>query len=232
MADAADTRRGLRGGIILPLFFGLGGFAILVWLCLWQIQRLEWKEALTAEVTARAAGPEMPLPTATNPERDRYRPVFATGQMAPNALFVLTSQRFEGPGFRVISAFETDGGRRILVDRGFVPEAAKEAPLPSGPMRLAGNLDWPRERDFFTPEPNLERNIWFARDVATMAEALGTEPLLLVARTQTGAGGPRPIPVTVRLVNNHLQYAITWGLMAAAWLAMTVLLTLRIRSTR
>ena len=85
------------------------------------------------------------------------------------------------------------------------------------------------ESDLFTPDPNLDRNIWFVRDVAAMARAAGTEPLLVVANTPTGDPSPRPLPVTVNLPNNHLQYAITWSLLAAAWLAMTGYLLYRIR---
>ncbi len=216
--------------LLLPLIFGLGGAAILVSLCVWQVQRLAWKNDLVAEIEARASAEPAPLPASPDPERDRYLPVVASGEVQPAALHFLTSVQFEGPGFRVISPFVTEGGRRILLDRGFVPEPEKEAALFSGAAQVTGNLDWPRESDLFTPEPNTERNIWFARDVAAMAEALQTEPVMIVANRPTGTPSPRPIPVTVRLPNNHLQYAITWGLMAVVWLAMTALLVLRIRS--
>jgi surfeit locus 1 family protein len=73
----------------------------------------------------------------------------------------------------------------------------------------------------------VEENFWFARDVDRMAEALGTEPYLVVAESNPGER-PVPAPVTVNLRNDHLEYAITWFALAAGWAAMTAALVLRI----
>ncbi|NNU79729.1 SURF1 family protein [Halovulum dunhuangense] len=213
--------------MILPLVFGLGGAAILVTLAVWQFQRLEWKEGLIAAIEARIGDAPVPLPESPDPARDLYLPVTVEGTTGAAELHVLTSVRPEGPGYRVIAALETAEGRRVLLDRGFVPEAAKDDPRPPATLAVTGNLAWPNETDSFTPDPNLERNIWFARDVPAMAAALGTEPVLIVQRS--GQGWPRPQPVSVDLPNNHFQYAVTWSLLAVAWLAMTGYLLYRIR---
>jgi surfeit locus 1 family protein len=94
---------------------------------------------------------------------------------------------------------------------------------------VVGNLDWPRETDSFTPAPDAKTGLWFARDVPAMAQALGTEATLIVARGSTG-DGITPMPVdTSAIPNNHWQYAITWFLLAVAWLGMTSLWLWRIR---
>ena len=66
-----------------------------------------------------------------------------------------------------------------------------------------------------------------------MAEALGTEPLLIVAESHGGlAGGgewPKPLRLGVSLVNNHLQYAITWFSLALIWAVMSAMLVRRER---
>lgn len=214
--------------LIVPLIFGLGGAAILVALSVWQVQRLHWKEALIADIESRIDAPPAPIPTDPDREADAYRPVEASGVMGEEELHVLTSFG-GGPGYRVIAPFTTDGGRLVLVDRGFVPEAEKDAPRATGEMKITGNLVWPRETDMFTPDPNLDRNIWFARNVDTMSAALGTEPLMIDANAPTGTPSPRPVPVTVHLPNNHLQYAITWALLAVVWLGMTAHLLYRVR---
>ena len=56
-----------------------------------------------------------------------------------------------------------------------------------------------------------------------MAEALDTEPLLVVAREVTPADpGVTPLPVsTAGIPNDHLQYALTWFSLAVIWVAMT-----------
>lgn len=75
--------------------------------------------------------------------------------------------------------------------------------------------------DSFTPEPDKSNNIWFARDVPKMAAALGTEPVLLIAKSKTDPNVV-PLPVdTEGIPNDHLQYAITWFSLALIWAAMT-----------
>jgi surfeit locus 1 family protein len=56
-----------------------------------------------------------------------------------------------------------------------------------------------------------------------MAEALGTEPLMVALRTTT-APDPRVtiVPVnTAGIKNDHREYAITWFLLAFVWAVMT-----------
>lgn len=214
--------------MILPLLFGLIGTAILLGLGVWQVQRLQWKQGILAQIDARLGDAPVALPAAPDPQTDRYRPVRVTGRFENDALYVLTSLRDEGPGYRVIAVFVTADGRRILVDRGFLPEAQRDAPRPGGPAEVTGTLMWPDETDRFTPPPDAARNIWFARDVGAMAGALQTEPVLIVARSPTG-GGILPLPVdSSGIPNNHLQYAITWFSTALVWVGMTALLLWRI----
>ena len=120
--------------------------------------------------------------------------------------------------------FVLEDGRKILVDRGFVLTTAKANAREIGPVTITGNLQWPQETDDFTPAPDLAANIWFARDVPVMADALKTLPILLVARSSTPpAADISPLPIdTARIPNDHLQYAITWFSLAAIWLGMSL----------
>ena len=216
-------------GLILAALFGLGGTAILVSLGVWQTQRLAWKEGVIAELETRLSAAPVPLPLAPTEAADEYLRVAADGRIGPEELHVLTSAKPWGPGFRVITPFETPDGRRVLVDRGYVPQTEKAAARQAETLALTGALLWPDETDSFTPEPDAAKNMWFARDVGKMAAALGTEPVLIVAETPGSEEWPKPQPLTVALPNDHLQYAITWFSLAAIWLTMTGALLLRQR---
>lgn len=214
--------------MIFPLLLGLIGGAILIGLGVWQMQRLAWKEGIIAEIDARIMAAPVPLPAAAEAAADRYLPVTATGRFTGEHLDVLVSRKQVGAGLREIAVFESEG-RRILVDRGFIPEAQKAAPRDYAGTEVTGNLHWPEEVDSFTPPPDARTGLWFARDVPAMAAALGTEPLLIVAREPTGAG-IEPLPVdTSDIPNDHLGYAIQWFGLAVVWLGMTGYLLWRIR---
>ena len=218
--------------LVFPLLLGLIGAGILVGLGVWQLQRLDWKTAQLAEIESKISAASVALPAEVTAQSDKYLPVTVTGRLlAPEAL-VLTSMEDAGAGYRVIAAMEVTGGsRKIMVDLGFVSETNREFSRPTGPIAVTGNLHWPEEVDGFTPEPELLRKVWFARDVERMANVLGTEQVLVVARSVDPAiAAITPLPVdTGNIANDHLTYAITWFSLAAVWLGMTVLLVWRIR---
>ena len=105
-----------------PLIIGLVGCAVLLSLGVWQVQRLQWKEGMLAEIERQITADPVPLFSAPLEE---FQAVSATGTITGPEAHVLTSRKPDGAGFRVISVFET-GGRRVLLDRGFVPETQKK----------------------------------------------------------------------------------------------------------
>lgn len=215
--------------LIFPIVLGVGGVAILVSLGVWQVQRLSWKEGVLAQIDARIAADPVPLPVAPTEAADEYLPVAVQGQLLDGEIRVLVSIKDVGPGYRVISPVLTDDGRRVLLDRGFVPVVEETALRPIGPIEATGNLLWPDEIDGWTPEPDAGRGIWFARDLPAMAEALSTEPVLVVVRTvvdPSAAVTPLPIDTSV-IPNDHLNYAVTWFLMALVWTVMSGYLIVR-----
>ncbi len=215
--------------MIWPLVFGLGGVAILMSLGIWQVQRLAWKEGVLEEIEARISAPPEALPDALDPDTHRYMPVAVDGTLGGDYVRVLVSQRGQGAQYRVISPFETAAGR-IMVDRG-VMSTEGVPPEQADPVTVTGNLHWPEEVDGFTPEPDLARNIWYARDVDALAARLEADPVLIIARDLSVSDAPlTPLPVdTSGIPNDHLNYAITWFSLAALWLGMTLYLLWRIR---
>ncbi|CAM3700508.1 SURF1 family protein [Paracoccus yeei] len=215
---------------LFPLILGVLGCAILISLGVWQLHRLAWKESMLADIQRSIEGAPAPLPAAVDPSM-KYLPVTVSGTTTGQEIDVLSGTRESGGGYQIVSALVTDDGRRILLDRGFVDQDHKRDPRPPVRLDVVGNLHWPQEKGSATPAPNLDQNIWFARDVPAMAKALGTEPVLVVAAEVRGdAQGVEPIPVAIEgIPNNHLSYAVQWFMIAAVWAGMTVALIWRIR---
>jgi len=223
-----------RRGIIAPIVIGVTGVAILIGLCIWQVQRLEWKEALIATLEARLSSTPVAMPADPGPG-DEFLRVAVSGRFEgatgshgfADAPFLTTRDR--EPGYRIIQPFTLSDGRRVMVDRGFLPAALKNesgratrpTPAPAQEVTLTGALRFPEERA--DPPFGARDNVWVARDLSAMARVFGAEPVLVVAETPTAVGGPwpRPMPLRVDLPNDHLNYAITWGSLALIWAVMS-----------
>lgn len=226
--------------LLFVLIMGLGGVSILAGLGVWQVQRLGWKNAVIADLEARLGEPETVV-TGRETPADNFTPARATGRFVATddtpQLRFLTSLKPQGPGFRIITAFELETGARILVDRGYAPETVAPRdgvppPPPDGVVSVSGALHWPREVSSYTPDPNIAERLVFARDVDAMAAMLDATPVMLVASqgaTPAGDRWPEPLPPLVDLPNDHLGYAITWFAMATVWAVMTVLVAFRRR---
>ncbi|MEM9043173.1 MAG: SURF1 family protein [Pseudomonadota bacterium] len=217
----------MKRRVAIPIVIGVVACAILSGLGLWQIQRLNWKQNLLDQIASRLLAEPVALPSQPAEADDQFLQVLLDGRMQADELHVLTSRRPYGPGFKIVSAFEMVDGQRVLVDRGFVPERFKDPTsrrfdLPAN-MEISGTLFWPNETDSFTPQPDLEKNIWFARDLALMAQTLGTRPLLVSLSAPVTGEWPVPSQVAHNVPNNHLSYAITWFALSTVWAGMTII---------
>ncbi|ODT61371.1 MULTISPECIES: SURF1 family protein [Paracoccus] len=215
---------------LFPLILGIVGCAVLIQLGLWQLARADWKEGMLDQITAGIQADPVPLPDAIDPSM-KYLPVTVSGTTTGAEIDVLSHTREQGAGYQIVSRFVTDDGRAIMVDRGFVPQEARRLERPPVRLDVTGNLHWPQDASSSTPAPNLDENIWFARDVDAMAASLDTLPVLVVASAIQGDNqGARPMPVAIEgIPNNHLSYAVQWFLIAATWAVMTLALIWRIR---
>lgn len=239
-------------GIVLALLV-TGAFIALIGLGTWQLQRLAWKEALIAAAKERpAAAAVAPPGPAAWPSFDidewNYRRVRLTGRYGDGEAYAWTALAdpkggdFAGPGYFVVAPFTLADGFTVLVNRGFVPEAAKdpasrpESLPPEGETTIEGIVRRDDPPSFVTPAPDPETGIWFSRDIPTMGAFFGvTGPLApysvdLVATETPEAGLPQAGESQITFSNNHLQYALTWYGIAAALLGVVVAALWRRRS--
>lgn len=218
---------------VLFAVFSIAGTAVLGWLGNWQLDRLAWKQTVLEQIDQRIAAPAVPVPLTPVPSEDTYLPVFAEGRFGQEYIRVLVSQKRIGAGYRVISAFKTEG-RRILVDRGFIDLSNSSDIQADQAVVVQGNLHWPDEVDGFTPAPDLEKNIWFARDVRALSEALQTQPILIVAsQISPPDQNIKPLEIDSSAIpNDHLQYAVTWFSLAAIWIMMSAAFLWRSRKKK
>nr|WP_289852316.1 SURF1 family protein [Mesorhizobium liriopis] len=240
-AEARHPRRWL------VLLVSTLAFAILVALGTWQVERLQWKEALLASIAERTAAAPQPLAAIEARFRDtgdvEYWPVSVTGT------FDHTRERhffatWQGQtGYYVYTPLMLEDGRAVFVNRGFVPFELKESAkrqqgLIPGRVTITGLARNPlaEKPSSLVPDNDLAKNIFYWKDRDRMVESAGLPtgdrlvPFFIDAGPGAAPGGWPVGGVTiVDLPNNHLQYAVTWYGLAAALLGVVVVWLLRAR---
>jgi len=92
---------------------------------------------------------------------------------------------------------------------------------------VTGLLRTPEDPNVFVPDNDPDKNQWFYRNLVTMTQSMfpgGTvqvTPFFLEAEaTEVPGGWPKGGQTRLTLVNNHLQYALTWFSLAICLLAV------------
>lgn len=215
----------------LPAALALLAAALLVALGVWQIERRAWKHRLIATTEARLTAAPVDLPPRERwPELARngaYLRVRLTGRWLPGRPVFVQAVTDLGPGWWVVEGFATEQ-RTVLVNRGFVPQDARErTPAALGDGVVTGLLrpDEPGGGFLRSNDPAADR--WYSRDVQAIARARGwatPAPFFIDADATTSPGWPRGGLTVVRFADNHLVYALTWFTLAgmALWFALRI----------
>jgi len=211
--------------IMLPIIlFSLG-------LGVWQLDRREWKRDILDRIATNQAAPPMPLEELVkgDPLRREYGRVTVSGTFLHDREFYLAARSLKNKvGMQVVTPLRTDSGSIVLFDRGWIPSEQKDpakraaGQLP-GKVELTGIVRRTQEKRQFAPDNDPAKNFWFHVDVPSMRKMAGGTPdpvldtFFLEADATPNPGGV-PVGGQTRLdiPNDHLQYALTWFLIALA----------------
>jgi surfeit locus 1 family protein len=207
--------------VLLTLFVVLGR---------WQWHRGEAKEAVWAEYERDAA--PAPLGTRDFDTVGRFARVGLNGNFEPDHQFLLDNRSHAGqPGYEVLTPFRLDDGRRVLVNRGWIPFTGFRDRLPDvtmtagAPVSISGRVDelpsgglasghaapdgaWPKVTSFPTHDE--------------LASALGSklERRILLLDAQVASGYVREWSPPGMPPSRHFSYAIQWWGFAAVLLVL------------
>lgn len=232
-------------GLTIATLIAMG---ILIWLGVWQLHRLAWKEDLLAKRAALATMAARPLgdviANIKNPQDlDMVRVTVDCPGLAQAPYESLYGMAQGQMVSRLISSCRLKDAPydAILVDRGYVLDTVSSRPaviVDDYPTRVVGLLIPPEPTkglmttvtmpNLPVPKPGAPK-LWFGRDLPGIATALGAAkpvPLFLIAETSTNPDWKPLTPGLPPIVinNRHMEYALTWfglaGALACVYAAM------------
>ena len=197
---------------------------ILIFLILlgnWQVERLDWKLGLIEQIETRAFMDPIDLPFNTSNLDDmEYLSVSVKGHFNNDQEMTFYSVGPNGAaGYDLYTPFTTVDDKLIIVNRGWVPERMKNQEgrpetLIDGEQIITGLLRKPSTKLWYGPENEPENNNWYYGDIDGMAKAHNLNavyPMYLYAViTDKKPSFPIAGRTEFNIVNNHLDYAMTW----------------------
>ena len=211
------------------------GIVTMVNLGLWQLRRLDERQARNAAVESRVDLPPEPLDDVLVDGADQdsleWRPVTASGTYLPDEQFVVVNRSQHGlAGEIVVTPLQLDDGRILLVSRGFVPLGQPVAAAPTGEVDITGRLKPSQQRSTGGLSDASAGDLTEAQrvDIDRLAPQMpGDVVPMYVELTASDPPEQPPYPEVLTLPEladgPHLSYAVQWFIFAAAVAAGWVL---------
>jgi cytochrome oxidase assembly protein ShyY1 len=138
-----------------------------------------------------------------------------------------------GPGTWAFLPARLSTGETVVINAGLVQNTMQDRSqqdravtrlITNEPVTLSGYIRFPEAAGALTPAENMAKRLWFTRDHLAMARALGwredghsVAPFYIDLEAPVPATGiPKPGPLEIHLKDDHMQYAITWFMLAGA----------------
>jgi|TARA_B100000282_G_scaffold112890_1_gene80048 surfeit locus 1 family protein len=220
----------------VPLVSFVIALLILLSLSLWQVKRLVWKTNLIEQRVSNFEGEPKNLFDIKKPNENEFKKVFIEGQLLNNLEFFMPALSKNGNnGFHIIVPMEVEKKKLILFDTGWVPLAKKEKNkrlnnLIKEKKIFTAVIRLPGRKGYFQPDNDNIKNFWFFVEPKLMEETISMklENRFYLEAVDNGPNGyPLGNQTRIYLRNNHLQYAITWFLIALSLIGVFIFASIR-----
>ena len=221
---------------LIPFVSFVIALLILLSLSLWQVKRLVWKTNLIEQRVSNFEGEPKNLYDIRKPNENEFKKVFIEGKLLNNFEFFMPALSKNGNnGFHIIVPMEIEKKKLILFDTGWVPLAKKEKNkrlnnLIKEKKIFTAVIRLPGRKGYFQPDNDNIKNFWFFVEPKLMEETISMklENRFYLEAVDNGPNGyPLGNQTRIYLRNNHLQYAITWFLIALSLIGVFIFASIR-----
>jgi len=222
---------------IIPIIATILGLAILLSLSIWQLKRLSWKKNLIETRIDRFEKNSKKLNEFEDISNSEFYKVNVVGSfLNKKEMYMPALSKNGNNGFHILVPIKLLNGKTIIYDTGWVPTHKK------GKEERINNLDnkismkesvirLPGRKGKYQPDNEPENNFWFFVDTEKMSKFLNLniEKEFYLEAVNNGPNGyPLGGQTRIYIRNNHLQYAITWFLIACTLLGVFLAASIKI----
>ncbi len=230
------------------IFAPSGTFTVLtVLLCVafFFLGRWQWRrgDLRQAEYDRFAAGTEQVVALGSKgiDQVPRFQRISLVGRLDPDHQFLLDNRSYQGrAGYEVLTPLERPNGRRVLIDRGWVPFSGSRARLPAIELKPRGTVTVVGRVDNL-PTPGLASGrappspggswpkVTAFPGMAQLSDALGVplEPGIVLLDPQEEDGYVRDWHPPGMEPIRHWSYAVQWWSFGVVLLVLWIGLSLR-----
>ena len=225
---------------IIPIIATILGLAILLSLSGWQLKRLSWKKNLIETRIDRYEKSSKELNELKDLSKSEFYKVNVVGSFLNNKeMFMPALSKNGNNGFHILVPIKLLDGKTIIYDTGWVPTHKKEQAtrtknLDENISKKESVIRLPGRKGKYQPDNELENNFWFFVDTEEMSKYLNLnveKEFYLEAANDGPEGYPLGGQTRIYIRNNHLQYAITWFLIACTLLGVFLAASIKIEKS-
>ena len=176
----------------------------------WQLHRLQWKQSLINQISEGLKS--TPIRYSQNIKKNYQKVILAGEYDFKNQIYLYSLNDKGQPGFDVVTPFVTDSKENVLVNRGWIRKQFKNTlDINISSKNITGMLRQANRKNFFTPDNDINKNIWFSINLKDIQIITGKKfNKFIVYLDDQSINTPKPKKITIDVPNNHLKYAITW----------------------
>ncbi len=223
----------------MPMIAFICAFSILISLSLWQVKRLKWKSQLINERVASFELDPINLEDIINPEKNEFRKVLVKGEILnEHEMFMPALSKRGNNGFHILVPIKTKDNNYIIYDTGWIPLKKKKKEdrvnnISSNFETFEAVIRTSGRKGYFQPDNDTDTNTWFFVEPTKMSNFIGIKlqkNFYLEAFNNGPNGYPLGNQTRIYLRNNHLQYALTWLMIALGLVGVCFFATLKKQS--
>jgi len=170
-------------------------------------------------------GEPVKLEEVVDPSKNEFKKILVNGTIKDDYEFFMPALSKNGNnGYHILVPLMLSEKKYIIYDRGWIPlEKREKNKRTNESLNLTKEyiavIRIPGRKGYFQPKNDSEKNFWFFVEPSLMEKKvnLPLEKNFYLEAVESGSGGfPIGGQTRIYLRNNHLQYALTWLMLAAS----------------